>query len=54
MIKEMQEAMDAEGPKKARMKTNSEKSGYVKTGKKSPGRPPLARKAADPQAAAPP
>ena len=53
MIKEMQEAMDAEGPKKARMKTNSEKSGYVKTGKKSPGRPPLARKAADPQAAAP-
>ena len=48
MIKEMQEAMDAEGPKKARMKTNSEKSGYVKTGKKSPGRPPLARKAADP------
>lgn len=54
MIKEMQEAMNAEGPQKARMKTNSEKSGYQKTGKSRRGRPPLARKASDPQAAAPP
>ena len=54
MIKEMQEAMDAQGPpKKARMKTNSEKIGYEKTGKPRRGRPPLPRKKPDPETAAP-
>jgi len=53
MIKEMQEAMDAQGPpKKARMKTNSEKGGYEKTGKPRRGRPPLTRKKADSKTAA--
>ena len=54
MIKDMQEAMDAQGPpRKARMKTNSERIGYVKTGKKSPGRPPLARRKPKEKTAAP-
>ena len=54
IVKEMQEAMDAEGPKKARMKTSSERGGYVKTGKPRRGRPPLPRKTQEAQAAAPP
>lgn len=53
-IKEQQEIMDAQGPpKKARMKTNSEKIGYEKTGKPRRGRPPLARKKPDPEMATP-
>ena len=54
MIKEMQEEMDAQGPpKKARMKTSSEKSGYRKTGRRSPGRPPLSRRKPEHQTASP-
>jgi len=54
MIKEMQEEMDAQGPpKKVRMKTNSEKIGYEKKGKKSPGRPPLARRKPKAETASP-
>jgi len=47
MIKEMQETMDAAPAKPKRSKTNSEKKGYEKTGRKPPGRRSAIQKKAD-------
>ena len=47
MIKEMQEELDAAPAKPGRSKTNSERGGYKKTGRKPPGRRSAIQKKAD-------
>lgn len=52
-VKQQQDLLDAQGgPKKARMKTSSERSGYRKTGKRSPGRPSILQKRREAERAA--
>jgi transposase len=47
-VKKQQELLDAEdGRSKARIKTSSERGGYVKTGKRRPGRPSILQKRRD-------
>lgn len=52
-VKKQQELLDAEGgPKKARMKTSSERGGYKKTGKRKRGRPSILEKRREAEQAA--
>ena len=52
-VKKQQELLDAKGgPKKARMKTSSERGGYEKTGKRKRGRPSILEKRREAEQAA--
>lgn len=52
-VKKQQELLDAEsGPSSAKLPTNSERVGYKKTGKRSPGRPSILQKRREAEQAA--